>query len=193
MTPLGFISFLISHTQTHILFSNSCGRPASQLNSHMEALLSGDGPAHSTAWRGPGRGEVGGRLTDSLSGSDIDKFSLDPCLQTWPTVMQTWQWGGREEKKKPWKEYRVQALKNSCLQEPPTSAESGSQILVLPCKTHLSDCSARCPPADSEVHILYVSPLQNLYTLQHIFCAAKSSAALLCCGSRRLALSFNWE
>lgn len=42
----------------------------------MEALLSGDGPDHSTAWRGPGRGGTDGRLTDSLSGSSIYSASV---------------------------------------------------------------------------------------------------------------------
>ena len=42
----------------------------------MEAVLSGDGPAHSTAWRGPGRGGADGRLTDSLSGSGIRSASV---------------------------------------------------------------------------------------------------------------------
>lgn len=35
----------------------------------MEAVLSGDCPAHSTAWRGPGRGGRDGRLTDSPASS----------------------------------------------------------------------------------------------------------------------------
>ena len=42
----------------------------------MEAVLSGDGPAHSTAWRGPGRGGADGRLTDSRSGSSIRSASV---------------------------------------------------------------------------------------------------------------------
>ncbi len=45
----------------------------------MEAVLSGDGPAHSTAWRGPGRGGTDGRLTDSLSGSSIHSASVHAC------------------------------------------------------------------------------------------------------------------
>lgn len=47
----------------------------------MEALLSGDGPDHSTAWRGPGRGGTDGRLTDSLSGiysASVHAFRLGP-------------------------------------------------------------------------------------------------------------------
>lgn len=50
-------------------------------NSHMEAVLSGDGPAHSTAWRGPGRGGMDSRLTDSLSGSSISSTSVHACTQ----------------------------------------------------------------------------------------------------------------
>lgn len=46
------------------------------INSHMEAVLSGDGPAHSTAWRGPGRGGANGCLTDSLSASGICSASV---------------------------------------------------------------------------------------------------------------------
>ncbi len=45
----------------------------------MEAVLSGDGPAHSTAWRGPGRAGTDGRLTDSLSGSSIRSASVHAC------------------------------------------------------------------------------------------------------------------
>lgn len=48
-------------------------------NSHMEAVLSGDGPDHSTAWRGPRRGGMDSRLTDSLSGNSIRSTSIHAC------------------------------------------------------------------------------------------------------------------
>lgn len=65
----------------------------------MEAVLFGDGPAHSTAWRGPGWGEGDSRLTDSPVRQQ-HPLSLGPCLRSEPTCVQTtrrWKTPGREE------------------------------------------------------------------------------------------------
>lgn len=162
----------------------------------MEAVLSGNGPVHSTAWRGPAWGERDRRLTD-FPVRQQHLLSLDPWLHLQPTRVQiTIRRRDDSNKKDPlWKrQLRTDVSSTAPTSHPPPSPqippESGTQhskvqIWFPPPPPHLlpifrllqwsvHTLTVRC---SSE---LTVYPTPNLKPLQQILWAAKSSAVLLC-------------
>lgn len=140
----------------------------------MEAVLSGDGPAHSTAWRGPGRGGMDSRLTDSLSGSSIHSASVHACTlgpHGCRPPKDTEEMTGTEEildggVSRGNRGLRFPHQPPTSVHSPPTctsnpswlrkSQDSECQILMLPPPPHLLHISRllqQCLRADSEAHV----------------------------------------
>lgn len=122
-------------------------------------------------------------------------LSLGPCLQTWPTGLWTTKRcrADNEDSRDPWWKSEQRAVVSTpapyfcpplltCAPYlPPYSetmeiqkSDSNTPCSSSSSSTHLQTVAAECP---SEF-----TPPQNLCTLWQSLCAAKSSAALLCCG-----------
>lgn len=130
----------LSHTDTHFIFKLLWeGSMTAKLTYGSSALRRWPSPQHGMKGTREGRsGRPSHRLPVRQRHWQIQPWSMPADLAHGDADM-TRGGGG------PWKEYRILAAKNCCIQEPPTSAESGSQILVLPCTNHLSDCHSKVP------------------------------------------------